>query len=236
MPQREGQGSTKNGQMHTTIVRPPDARNTQGRANAALTVASCWSIRGWADWASKRRTTTQPARASCADFCHRYCGGRMRASYHTGMHGTSGIVRVVRALRRRPRQGFTVVEAVLAMVIIAIALAGTGAAQGWAGRMFRQARAATEQMEGPRRIVSQFAQWPAASMPTSTQVYLLDSLRITASPVASTSAGVPRFEFIVAAQKGIGTSRPDTFRLDFSAFVTAEPASMASASLGDYRP
>ncbi|HVT39619.1 MAG TPA: prepilin-type N-terminal cleavage/methylation domain-containing protein [Gemmatimonadaceae bacterium] len=131
------------------------------------------------------------------------------------------------------RAGFTLVEVLLAAVVLAIVLAATGRVHAWAAVKLRAARATTEQLEGPRRIVHQFAQLPASSLPTVATTYQFDSLSLSVVPVAATApANNKRFAFVISAMRGAGTTRPDTFRLEFSPLITR----VAVTNTGDLRP
>ncbi|MBW7932382.1 MAG: prepilin-type N-terminal cleavage/methylation domain-containing protein [Gemmatimonadaceae bacterium] len=133
----------------------------------------------------------------------------------------------------RRRRGFTLVETILAMLLLVIV--SIWAAQGLepAQQMARTRRAMTNQQETPRRIVSEYSRTAGTLVLNTPVTTVYDSVQVVATRVANTQlSAVPRVKFVMSDQHKAAGTRPDTVTVDFHPLMTGG----TNPNLGDRRP
>ena len=131
------------------------------------------------------------------------------------------------------RSGFTLVELVIAVVIIGITIIMAGDHIEEVQSQSRTRASAAAEALMPRRMIQNYAAQAYTVLPTGPQTTQIDSVSILSTPVLNAQlARVPRFQFVMTDIHVGANARPDTFALDFHPYLTQ----IAGYNVGDYRP
>lgn len=131
------------------------------------------------------------------------------------------------------RGGFTLIELILSMLLLVIGTAWAASALEPIQAMARTRRAMTNQMETPRRVLSEYSQTAGSLVIGTPVVTTYDSVQVSALRIVNTQLStVPRVQFILTDLHKASGARPDTFAVDFHPQLTQ----VGLPNLGDRRP